>query len=63
MPRGMWAEAATPVHHEMTPEVEIRLVLVVGSATQLDIPRFVASAFPVRNFVMVLDAARLATAS
>jgi hypothetical protein len=58
----MLAEAATPVHHEITPKVEIRLVLLVGSAAQLDVLRLMPSAFPVRHFVMVLDTARLATA-
>ena len=58
MPRGMWTVAAALASHEVFPEIQIRLVLIVGSAAQRDVARLMLSAFPVGLLVMVLHAAR-----
>ena len=62
IPRGMWAVAVPLVPHELPPEVQIRLVLIVGPAAQRDIVRPVLSAFPIGLLVMVLHAARASAA-
>ncbi len=54
----MWAVAAALAPHEASPEIQIRLVLIVGPAAQRDIARLMLSAFPVWLLVMVLHAAR-----
>ncbi len=59
----MWAVAVPLVPHELPPEVQIRLVLIVGPAAQRDIARPVLSAFPVGILVMVLHAARAPAAA
>ena len=53
----MWAVAAALVPHELPPEVEIRLILIMRPAAQRDVARLVLSAFPIRSLVMVLDPA------
>ncbi len=58
IPHGMWAVAVPLVPHELPPEVQIRLVLIVGPAAQRDIVRLVLSAFPAGSVVMVLHRAR-----
>ena len=63
IPRGMWAVAVPLVPHELPPEVQIRLVLIVGPAAQRDIVRLVLSAFPVGSLVMVLHRARASAAA
>ncbi|MEE8310738.1 MAG: hypothetical protein V3R77_00685, partial [Candidatus Binatia bacterium] len=59
----MWAVAAALVPHELPPEVQIRLVLIVGPAAQRDIAGLVLSAFPVGILVMVLHRARAPAAA
>ncbi len=54
----MWTVAAALAPHEVSPEVQIRLVLIVGPAAQRDIACLMLSAPPVRLLVMVLHAAR-----
>ena len=54
----MWAVAHALVPHEVSSEVQIRLVLIVGPAAQRDIARLMLSAFSVGLLVMVLHAAR-----
>ncbi len=63
MPRGMRAVAAALAPHEILPEVQIRLVLIVGPAAQRDIVRLMLSAFSIRLLVMVLHAARASAAT
>ncbi len=52
----MWAGAAALVPDEVSPEVYIRLVLIVGPAAQRDIACLMLSAPPIRRLVMVLHA-------
>ena len=59
----MSAVAASLATHEIPPEAQIRLVLIVRPAAQRDVARLVLSAFPVRSLVMVLDPARGPAAS
>ncbi|MEE8311748.1 MAG: hypothetical protein V3R77_05785 [Candidatus Binatia bacterium] len=63
IPRGMWTVAAALVPHELPPEVQIRLVLIVGAAAQRDIARLMLSTFPVGILVMVLHRARAPAAA
>ncbi len=51
------------VPHELPPEIQIRLVLIVGPAAQRDIVRPVLSAFPIGPVVMVLHRARASAAT
>ena len=59
----MWTGAAALVPHEILPEVQVRLVLIMGPAAQCDVARLMRSAFPVGLFVMVFHAARASTAT
>jgi hypothetical protein len=53
----MWVVAAALAAHEVFPEVQIRLVLIVGPAAQRNVVCLMLSAFPVRLLVMILHAA------
>ena len=55
----MWVVAAAALaQHEISAEVEIRLVLIVGPAAQRDIARRMLTAFPIGLLVMVLHTVR-----
>jgi hypothetical protein len=48
---------AAPGAHELLAEIQLRLGLIVGAATQLDVRRFVSAALAERVPVMKLDEA------
>ena len=63
IPRGMSAIAGAFLSHELSAEVQICLVLIVGPAAQRDIAHRMLPAFPIGLFVMVFHTARASAAT